>query len=318
MAVAFCLMGLVIGALVTASVYGRELKRMARFLRTRNPQSNQRLTVQAPGGALAELARQINRELDDMQAERTHAAQSREEFQRDLASLSHDIRTPLTGAKGFLQLAQDDLASREQPACAASNEAASYLSAAIVRLDDMNALLDQLFAYTRTQDPDATLANERTLVFPVLTDALLGHYPEFEKRHWEPRASFQDEAMVVYADEDALARIFNNLIDNALRYGSSPLSITQEARTITFANEVDDASSIDVARLFERFYRADTARATRGTGLGLAVCAQLAKAMGMSMEAHVENSTFAISLTLPEPPATERATQQMAKNERQG
>ena len=69
----------------------------------------------------------------------------RDRFQRDLASLSHDIRTPLMGAKGYLRLAQDegDEAGRDR-----------RLAAAEARLDDMGALLDQLFAYAQANDPD--------------------------------------------------------------------------------------------------------------------------------------------------------------------
>ena len=128
------------------------------------------------------------------------------EFQRDLASLSHDIRTPPMGAKGYLRLAQDegDEVGR-----------ARRLAAAEARLDDMGALLDQLFAYAQANDPDLALDLAPVAVLPALADVLVGQFPAFERRGWEPRVDFEDEALSVDADAEALARIFENLGERA-------------------------------------------------------------------------------------------------------
>ena len=128
---------LAVGAALAWVACGRELRRMARFLRGREARSNARMTVEAPGRAFAELAWAVNAQLDAAQQERLDGQRRQQEFQRDLASLSHDIRTPLMGAKGYLRLAQDegDEAGRTR-----------RLAAAEARLDDMGALLDQLFA----------------------------------------------------------------------------------------------------------------------------------------------------------------------------
>ena len=300
LAIVLCALGLLAGAAATALVYERELSRMAKFLHTRDQQSNQRLTTEAPGRGLTALAEAVNDELDDMQSERIASMQRHGNFQRDLASLSHDIRTPLTGAKGFFQLAQDEL---ERTGDSQSlGLACRYLQSAGTRLDDMSVLLDQLFAYTRANDPDAALEIQRIAILPVLADVLVGHYPAFEQRGWEPSAQFEDEKISVEANEEALARIFDNLVNNALRYGASPLSVTQRGRAVTFSNCVEPGTSIDAERLFDRFYRADTARGSRGTGLGLAVAAKLAEAMDMSLHAQVENNVFAITLELPADP----------------
>lgn len=92
--------GLVAGAGIAWFACGREVRRMARFLRERDARSNARLTVEAPGRSFAELASAVNGQLDAAQEERVAARRQQQEFQRDLASLSHDIRTPLMGAKG--------------------------------------------------------------------------------------------------------------------------------------------------------------------------------------------------------------------------
>lgn len=214
------------------------------------------------------------------------------EFQRDLASLSHDIRTPLMGAKGYLRLAQDegDEVGR-----------ARRLAAAEARLDDMGALLDQLFAYAQANDPDLAFDLAPVAVLPALADVLVGQFPAFERRGWEPRVDFEDEALSVYADAEALARIFENLVANALRHGSGPLAVGQRGACVTFANEVPDPAALDPERLFERFYRADDARSAAGSVVGLAVSASLAAAaMGMRLSARLEGNVLVVELGLPE------------------
>ena len=285
----------VAGVALAALVYERQLRRLARSLRERDAHSNTRLTVEAPGRGFAELAAAVNGQLDAAQKERVEALRRQREFQRDLASLSHDVRTPLMGAKGYVRLAQD---ARERPD--GEETVARHLAAAEARLDDMGALLDQLFAYAQASDPDLALDLRPVRVLPLLADVLVGHYPAFDERGWEPQVDFEDEALATDADPEALARIFENLVGNALRHGASTLAVRQRGRLVTFANEVADPSAIDVTRLFERFYRADASRSASGAGLGLAVSASLAEAMGMRLSARLEGRMLCIDLEISE------------------
>lgn len=279
------------GMVVAMLVCRKELRRMARVLRERDLRSNARLTVEAPGRAWAELAHAVNGQLDAAQEERLDNQRRQQEFQRDLASLSHDVRTPLMGAKGYLRLARDE-----------EDEAGRMrrLEAAEARLDDMGTLLDQLFSYAQANDPGLELDARPVAVLPTLAEVLVGHYPAFDQRGWEPQVHFEDEALTVEADAEALTRIFENVVGNALRHGTSPLVVEQRGRTVTFSNEVTNPTSIDPSLLFERFYRADASRSTAGSGLGLAVAASLARGMSMRMAAHLEGATLCIDLVLPE------------------
>ena len=215
----------VVGVALAALVYERQLRRLARSLRERDAHSNTRLTVEAPGRGFAELAAVVNGQLDAAQKERVEALRRQREFQRDLASLSHDVRTPLMGAKGYVRLAQD---ARERPD--GEEAVARHLAAAEARLDDMGALLDQLFAYAQASDPDLALDLRPVRVLPLLADVLVGHYPAFDERGWEPQVDFEDEALATDADPEALARIFENLVGNALRHGASTLAVRQRGR----------------------------------------------------------------------------------------
>lgn len=327
------LIGLIAGIAIGPVAYGREMRRMARFLRERPTESNARLGVELPGEASRELVRAINAQLDEIQAERIVSIAKAQEFQRDLSSLAHDVRTPLMGAQGHIQLALHEFDAQSGSAlrCSGREDAMKnagttmpdstadnrerHLSVALRRLDDMRGLLDQLFAYARANDPDQTLDIEPVAVQPLIAEVLVGHYPEFEERGWEPTLDFENDRFMLEADPAALRRIIDNLVTNALRHGAGAPTITQCGDAITFSNPIaaQAASDIDPAKLFDRFYQADDARGSKGSGLGLAVSQSLAHAMHLHLSAAVETRENAdgegtlLSITLaPEPRANSR------------
>lgn len=281
------LLGIGLGLLITISIYATELTRMTRWLQNRDPQSNARLTVNVTAPALTSIAAAINAELDRTAEDRVAATRHAQEFQRDLSALSHDIRTPLMGAKGYLQLAEDE-----------TNPAARtrHLASAAQRIDATTNLLDQLFSYAKASDPDLVLEQERIILKPLIESVLLAHYPEFEQRDWEPSVSFADEQAALTADRSALTRIIENLVSNALRYGADAPVIEQRGDAVSFSNRVADPAAIDPDRLFDRFYQADTARGSAGSGLGLATAAKLARAMGLMISASLTEDTLSIRL----------------------
>ena len=281
----------IVGATLAAVRYERELRRMTRFLDQREPSGNARMTAEVRTDGVLSLARGVNTQLDKLQDERVASAQARQEFQAGLTCLSHDIRTPLAGAQGYLQLVEGE----PDPVAKAR-----YLDAAARRLDDVRLLLDDLFAFAQVHDPSFAVECEPTCASDVLGEVLAGLYPQFLERGWEPRVVLDDDALVL-ADPDALARIFRNLAANALRHGAAAPVIEQHGAVVTFANRVADPDALDVDRLFERFYQGGgSARSCAGAGLGLAIVAQLAAAMGAQASAVLEGDVLRFTVRFRE------------------
>jgi len=292
----------------------REVEHMAQALESCQALGNERLAVALRLRPLVRLARAANGVLDARQDAQVAHDRATRAFQDDLAALSHDIRTPLAGAQGYLEL-------HEMAAVADPQKARGYLAAARERLAAVQSLVDDLFEYTKAvsmplapgcaQGVSAARPNGKeavapcgpapsTCVYDVLTRMLAAQYPAFAQRGWEPAVDFEDDRMTAAVNPDVLERVFANLVSNALRHGSAAPRIEQRGNRLTFANEVPDPASIDPARLFERFYRANPARTGAGSGLGLAIVAQLCAAANMGLSAQLDASTLSITLAFPQ------------------
>lgn len=271
----------------------REISRIARELLNHDIASNARILLHVHTPALEALAQAINALLEAEQERAIAHRRSREAFQEDLAALSHDIRTPLAGAQGYLQLARMTDNAQEH-----NND----IVRAEERLSSMRTLVDGLFEYAQATDPSFSPECVPVALMPVLSEVLADMYPRFIAREWEPHISIDDETVAVLADERALTRVLENLMTNALRYGiSAPriVSQTKEDRVaLCVSNDVPDASALDANKLFDRFYRAETARSGEGSGLGLAIVAHLVDAMGGEVQAWLDQSTLTIEIIL--------------------
>ena len=295
--VALLLVGLGLGALFACVLYFTELGRQVRFLAGRERLSNARLTCGSRLPGMVGMVDAVNAEIDAADSERVEALRAADEFSRGLSALSHDVRTPLTGARGYLQLAREETDPARKDA---------QLAAADARLAAMSGLLDELFSYARAADPDTPLELGPVALRPLLEQVLLGHYPELEQRGWEPVLELEDSSVEVTADREALTRIVENLVVNALRHGSGPLAVRvrsagekcgeKDGVAVEFSNPVADPSAIDADRLFERFYQADASRSTAGSGLGLSVAAKLATAQGMDLSSRLDGANLVVTL----------------------
>ncbi|KAB1648492.1 ATP-binding protein [Adlercreutzia muris] len=262
----------------------RQMREMARNLATRG-QSARPLALRFPTAAAWELAQEANHLIDE-------AAEEKRQLQKNLASFSHDVRTPLAGAQGYLQLYGMAVTDRERDECVA---------AAAERLTAMRGLVDALFEYAKADDGARALVVVPVDVGAVVAACVADLHPAFVERQWEPTVRL-DEDVVAPADPEALARIVENALVNCLRHGAAAPAITlrraatADGFTLAIANEAEGLEALDASRLFERFYRGDPSRRSGGSGLGLAIADALARAQGMTLTASLTDNRFTITL----------------------
>jgi two-component system phosphate regulon sensor histidine kinase PhoR len=187
-----------------------------------------------------------------------------------IANVSHELRTPLTAIQGYAETLIDDAATAPQQR--------EFLEVIQKNVTRMSRLTADLLTLARLESPDPQLTFTSVSSSELLEDALTTFAQAGQARGIElaietiaPRA--------VSADRDAIHQVFSNLIDNAIKYSRTGSRVAIGAREVDLAVEFyvrDLGTGVAIehhARLFERFYRVDTARSRElgGTGLGLAI-----------------------------------------------
>ena len=268
--------------------YRAQMLDMAQILEEAPAESNLRLTVRMSGAAPRRLCRAVNARLEEGRRLRLETQERERELKYTMACISHDIRTPLAGAMGYLTLLEGE-----------PERQAEYRSIIDKRLRELDELLDELFLYTRLQSGSLPLECRELAALPPLWDALAEFYPQLEAAGVEPELRFDREDMTLWASPEALGRVYRNLIANALRHGGGGLTISGRDGVISFSNALPPGPRPDPEHLFDRFYQSSPARAKGGAGLGLSIVRELMERMGGQVSAAIMGDTLEIKLSFP-------------------
>jgi signal transduction histidine kinase len=195
------------------------------------------------------------------------------------ASVSHELRTPL--ARILVLLDSADLPGADVDA---------LLEQARAEVENATTLIDEILFLSELESGHEVVSLGRTTALPVL-EQVVGEFESSATRAGVTLRAVGDANVDLPLRPRMLRIVAENLAENAIRYAGHgatfTLSVTREpdVDVLTAADDGIGVSETDQARLFERFWRADAARATRGTGLGLAIVKHVVTAAGGTVEA---------------------------------
>jgi two-component system sensor histidine kinase MprB len=207
---------------------------------------------------IGRLAASFNRMLDELRT-------SREQQRRLVIDASHELRTPLTALRTNVDLLRRahsfDQAQRDE-----------LLGATDVELRELTDLVSELVEL-------ATDTRSEEVVQPVDLGELVDRVAARQQRRTGRPISVQkDEPAVVDGRPTLLERAVSNLVDNALKFSSSdsPVDVVARGATVEVLDRGSGIPAEDLPHVFDRFYRATSARQVQGSGLGLAIVEQIA------------------------------------------
>lgn len=277
--------------------YRRQIRHMRDelALMTLSGETNYRMTSCVAVGETRALIDAVNGLATQGREEIVRVRRENAAYRESITSISHDIRTPLTSAKGYLQLLQ-------RPETTAEKRGA-YLAVVERRLDDVTDMLNQLFEYARIEAGELDLEPEELNGVNLFAETISAFYGDFCERGCEPEVSLAKEPCRIRADRHAFVRITENLIRNALVHGTGGyrLSAAKEEGQlrIRVSNLTDSIELQDIDRIFDRFYTTDRSRSRKTTGLGLAIVKRFAEQMGGGAAAKLEEERFTIEVWFP-------------------
>ena len=240
------------------------------------------------------------------------AAAEAESKKNDLVMyLAHDLKTPLTSVVGYLTLLD------ECPELT-TDQKAKYVGIALDKAYRLEQLINEFFEITRFDIHSVTLEKNRIDLNMMIAQITDEFYPMLSEKNLTVDIDII-EHIVMFADSDKIARVFDNLLKNAVNYSYENTVIRIGARIrrdkviIKFRNKSDVISPEKLQRLFEKFYRADSSRGTStgGSGLGLAIAKQITELHGGTIRAKSTTDFTDFTVVLPYINAEELTDEQL-------
>ncbi len=213
--------------------------------------------------------------------------------------LAHDIRTPLTSVIGYLSLLEE---APDMPL----EQKAKYVHITLEKANRLEQLINEFFEITRYNIQQIVLEKEKIDLYYMLLQMIEEFYPLLSQKG-NQAVLHGDENVTVYGDPVKLARVFNNILKNAVAYSyeNTKIHIFLEEMAsgkivVKFKNQGKTIPKEKLSSIFEKFYRMDEARNsnTGGAGLGLAIAKEIVKLHGgeITAESEKEQVTFVVEL----------------------
>ena len=248
-------------------------------------ESNVLLTTSSGERSVKKLVERINVELKKLLKIKSQYSKGILDLKCSAENVAHDIRTPLTAIKGYV-----DLLEKEE----ISSDGRKYLEIIKDRVEYMKALTDELFLSLSMKNRGIKTLEEIDAK-SILEEALVSYYSEFQMKNIEPEIVLPENRVRIKGDEKALYRVYLNIITNALKYGEDFKMEMKENGDTVFSNYSPSLDSVDVNRLLDRYYTISDAKAS--SGIGQSISKEIIEEMGGELRVKLEENRLYISLS---------------------
>ena len=249
---------------------------------------------------LEEIQKRMNHLKRESEKNEKLAKENEEKKDELIVYLAHDIKTPLTSMIGYLSILDeiDDMPKKKQK---------NYISIALDKSYRLEDLINELFDVARFNSEKIVLEKEELNLNLMLEQIIDDFYPTLRELNKSIKLNY-NEPISINGDPDKLSRVFNNLIKNAISYSKEESEIVIDLKKdnnnaiVEVINKGKQISKEKLSKIFEKFYRLDSARTSRtgGSGLGLAIAKDIVELHNGTIiaESNEEETTFRVTLPL--------------------
>ncbi|MFK8884064.1 sensor histidine kinase [Bacillus velezensis] len=265
-----------------------------------NEETGERLLLNTEDKYIKSLLIQINRLLDHNQKIKGNCNSIELSMRKMLSNISHDLKTPLTVILGYIEMINNDKSLT-------SEKVMSLLKTVNLKTVEVLALINRFFELVKLESGDKKLNSSRIDICEVSRKIILDYYEILISKEFEVVIDIPDDSVFVSGDEEAIERVLNNLITNAIQYGSDgkmvglKIRITDNDVFVEISDKGKGINEMHKDRVFERMYTLEDSRNTnyQGSGLGLTITKRLVEQMEGSISLNsvpFKETTFSVRL----------------------
>ena len=247
----------------------------------------------------ADMAENLNNMVEELRQLMDKERESERTKNELITNVAHDLRTPLTSIIGYLELLSGPVKLNEEMQ-------KKYLDITYKKSKRLQKLIEDLFGFTKLNYGKISMKVSKVDIVKLLSQMLEEFYPNFMEKNLAYELQSNVTAKVITADGNLLARLFDNLINNAIKYGSEGKKIivkvdaTDTVVTVSVTNFGYVIPKEELPLLFEKFYRVEQSRSvnTGGTGLGLAIAKNIVDMHGgtIGVTSDLNGTVFTVKL----------------------
>ena len=257
-------------------------------------------TVEVVGDdEFAAMAANLNKMVEDIRQLMEKERESERTKNELITNVAHDLRTPLTSIIGYLELLSG-------PTELPRELEKKYMDITYTKAKRLEKLIEDLFGFTKLNYGKVSMKIGKVDIVKLLSQLLEEFYPNFMDKNLAYELQSNVPAKIINADGNLLARLFDNLINNAIKYGAEGKRIvvkihaTDTIVTISVTNFGYVIPKDELPLLFDKFYRVEQSRSTNtgGTGLGLAIARNIVDMHGgtIGVTSDLNGTVFTVRL----------------------
>lgn len=247
------------------------------------------------------MALNLNKMVEDLRGLMDREREAERTKNELITNVAHDLRTPLTSILGYLDLLSGD--TKLSP-----EMEKKYINIAFVKAKRLEKLIEDLFGFTKLNYGKMSMHVTSVDVIKLLSQLLEEFYPIFAEKNLSYELQSNVPVMVIAADGNLLARLFDNLINNAVKYGADGKRILVNVHAdnsivkISVTNYGYVIPADELPLIFNKFYRVEQSRSsdTGGTGLGLAISKNIVDMHGgtINVTSDLSGTVFTVKLQI--------------------
>ena len=260
-------------------------KSFSKILRT---DTNNIIAISSSDKDIKNLTINLNNNLSELRGQKLQYKNGNQELKKIITNISHDLRTPLTAIKGYVDLIEQEKLSNNQK---------KYLKVIQKKSNELTELTGQLFEYTKLIDIDVKIKKEECCINEILEETLVSYYSIFKEQDIIPNISICSTKVYKIVNKISIIRVFENILSNVIKYSNGDLKVEmQENGTITFSNKATSLDETTVQKIFDRYFSVENAK--ESTGIGLSIAKQLIELNNGSIKAEYVNGYLIIEIKL--------------------